>query len=153
MGVNTYPCDECNECFYEYWAGCDACNNRCDEWLDKLVCYDCFKDDKFAMYKLEINEEEFIICDKCRNGPITDLYEQINDAHCLKIQEKQICQKSFDVSLLDFEEAIFEHNEFYNSKEQIRGRYLKEMVDLMEKIERDIREVDLIAEKISNLHD
>ena len=63
------------------------------------------------------------------------------------------CKTSLDISLGNFELAVSEHNKFYNSKEQIRGRYLNEMLDLMEKIERDMRAVDIIAEKISKLHE
>lgn len=152
MGVNTYPCSDCHECFYSCWAYCESCSCRCDEWLDKLVCRSCFKDKKYDAHKLELCDEEFVLCKDCLDcfdGSFSDLYRDIKEAY----QNHKYCKTSLDISLGNFELAVSEHNKFYNSKEQIRGRYLNEMLDWMEKIERDMRAVDIIAEKISKLHE
>lgn len=150
MGVNTYPCTDCNECFYEYWAYCESCHCGCDEWLDKLVCWSCIKDEKYNPHKLELCDKEFVLCKDCldcSDGSYLDLYNDIKESY----KKHEYYEYPLDISLSEFEEALLEHNKFYNSKEQIQGRYLKEMIDLMDKIERDMRVVDMIAEKFRQL--
>ena len=150
MGVDTYPCVECEKCFYDYWAMCESCRCGCEEWLDKSICLDCIKNEKYDLHRLAIYNEEFVLCYDCVDcisDPITKLYDNINKAY----QNHKYCEKSLNINVEDLEEAIKEHNNFFYCKERVRGRYLKEIVNLMEKIQKDIQEVEKIGEKIKTI--
>jgi hypothetical protein len=144
MGVNTYPCEDCNECFYSAWAVCEMCNIRCDEFMNKLICNECFDNEQYDTYKLYCKNETYHICQDCINV----------DPDCLikNIKNNQHNHEKTNIpNLEELKDAILEHKECHENSSNIKACLINEIIILMERNNDNFKLIDILCDKINNV--
>lgn len=152
MGVDTYPCTDCGECFYSIWAYCKKCGNN---YLDDTgnICLDCIKDDyydKNRVYFCErihnsqnkdlFKETEFYICDDCIN--------ELRDETKL---ENWIEETDFDVEKTEVQHQIMTLINDYHNDDEIKYRLIDKIDNLNDEIQKKIREMEDLIKKVDEI--